>query len=105
SADIRRRDLAESLPTAQIEAEADVRLAALLVEALLRVDQVLAVDHDPLLHLNRPAALLHRQRLGLVRRIARIGYQAELELGGLADHVLERRRVLAARRLNQHAVR
>ena len=50
-ADVLRRDLSEFLPAAQVEAEGDVRLAGLLIEALLRVDKVLAVDHDALLHL------------------------------------------------------
>ena len=89
---------------AQIEAESDVGLAGLLVEALLRVDQILAVDHDALLHRDRPAALLHRQGLDLVRRIAGIGDEPEVELGGLADDLLELRRVLKARHLDQHAV-
>ena len=97
--------MAEFLSAAQIEAETDVRFAGLLVKALLRVDEILAVNHDSLLHLDRAATLLHRQRLGLVRRVAGICDKTELKLGGLADHVLQRRRVLAARRFDQHAVR
>ena len=73
-ADILGRDPAELLSATQVEAEGDVGLAGLLVEALLSVDQVLAVDHHALLHGDRPAALLHRQLLDLVRRIARIGH-------------------------------
>ena len=53
---------------------------------------------------DRPAALLHRQRLDLVRRIARIGDELEVELGGLADDLLELGRVLKPGHLDQHAV-
>ena len=57
----------------------------LLVEALLRVDQILSVNHDALLGTtDRPAALLHGQRLDLVRRVAGVGDELEVELGGLS---------------------
>jgi hypothetical protein len=79
-------------------------LAALLVEALLRVDQISAVDHDALLHADRPAALLHRQRFNLVRRVAGVGDELEVEFGGLADDLLELGGVLKSRHLDQHPV-
>src|SRR5271166_5989982 len=103
-ADVLRSDLPEFLSAAQIEAEGHVRLAGLLVEALLRVDQIFAVDHDALLDLDRPAAFLHWQRLDLIRRIARVGDEPEVELGGLPDDLLELRRVLKPGHLDQHAV-
>ena len=78
AADAIGRDPPEPLRPPEIEFEGYVRLAGLLVEALLGVDQVRAVDHDPLLHGDRPAALLHRQAFHLVRRIAGIGRQLEV---------------------------
>ena len=104
-ADILGRDPPELLPAAQIEAEGDVGLAGLLVEALLGVDQVLAVDHHALLHGDRAAALLHRQRFDLVRRIAGVGDELEVELGGLADDLLELGGVLKPGHLDQHPAR
>ena len=47
---------AELLSAAHIEAEIDDRLAGPLVEARLRVGQILALHHDPLLHRERSAA-------------------------------------------------
>ena len=102
-ADVLGRDLAEALAAAQIEAEIDVGLAGARIEARLRVDEVLARHHHALLHRDR-AALLLRQHLDFARRIAGIGDQAELQLGGRAQQILDLRRVLQARHLDQDAV-
>ena len=102
-ADVLRRHLAESLPAAQVEAEIDVGLAGARVEARLGVGEVFARHHHPLLHRDR-AALHLRQSLDLARRVARIGDEAEFELGGRAEQVLDLGGVLQARHFNDDAV-
>ena len=49
-------------------------------------------------------ALLLGQRLDFARRIAGIGDQAELQLGGGAEQILHLGRVLKARHFDEHAV-
>src|SRR5579883_1853360 len=102
-ADILAGHLAEALAAAQIETEIDVWLAV-LVEARLRVDQVLALHHHPFFDRDRRAAILLRQFLDLVRRLAGLGDEAEFQLGGGAENLLEPGRVLQARHLYQDAV-
>ena len=99
--DVFRRHQPELLRPPQIEAEGHVGLAGLLIEALLGVNQIRAVDHDALLNRDRPPAFLHRQGFDLIWRIAGVRDQLEVELGGLANDLLEPGRVLKARHLDQ----
>ena len=112
-ADVFLRRLCEFARAAGIEAERDDRLAGALVEARLRVGEIAARHQHALLDqigrlrlaravqkivLRRHAAL-HR----LFRRSVRIDH-AEIELGGLAEQLLEPGRILQAGHLDQNAV-
>ena len=85
---------------------------AVLVEALLGVDQLVARDHHPALDRDPPAAVGHRQDLAAGRRAAlrdlrRVGGQVdqlELEPRGLADQALQRLGILDARHLDEDPV-
>ena len=112
-ADVLQRRRAEAAGAGIVEAEGDDRLARALVEAGLGVDQVLAGDDDALLDQIWLTFVLGggstsesaggRLRAPVLRRHRHID-QAEGELGGLADQLLEARRVLQTRHLHQHAV-
>ncbi len=78
-------------------------LAGARIEARLRVDEVLARHHHPLLHRNR-AALLLGKNVEFARGIAGIGDQTELQLGGGAQQILHLRGVLKARHFDQDPV-
>ena len=105
-ADVLGRDLPELLSAAKIEAEVDDRFARALIETGLGIGQVLALYHDALFDgLGAgPAILVERQLLDLGRVRARIADQAELELGGRAEKVLEMLRILQAGHLDQDTV-
>ena len=91
---------------ADVEAEIDDRLAGALVEAGLGVDQVLALHDDALLDGHAwPPSSCGRQRLDVAGRRAGIGDEAELELRGRAEDLLQALRVLQARHLHEDAVR
>ncbi len=104
SSDVLRGDLPELLRAADVEAEVDDRLAAALVEAGLRVGQILALHHDLLLDadLLGLVGLLHL--LGLGGALPRVGDEAELEFRGLAENCLELLGVLQPRHLHDDAI-
>ena len=102
--DILRRDLAEFLRAANIEAEIDDGLAAALVEAGLRVGQILALHHDLLLDAHFAALVGLLQFLGFRGALAGFGDETEFELGGLAKDRLQLLGVLQARHLHDDAV-
>ena len=93
---------------AELKVIDDDRLAV-LVEALLGVDQLVARHHHPALDRDRAGAVGHRQHLAPGRRAAlrdlvRVGGQVdqlELEPRGLADQVLQRLGILDARDLDE----
>ncbi len=103
-ADIVAGHLPEALAAAQVEAEIDVGFAGAAVEAGLRVDEILARHHHALLDRDRARTVRLRQRLVVAGRLAGVGDEPELELGGGAEQVLQLRRVLQARHLDEHAV-
>ena len=97
-----------------VEAEGDDRLAGALVEARLRIGQLLAGDDDALLEKIRLPAfrlgavddLRFRRRPGFQRLLRRHRHvdQPEGQLGGLADEVDELLRIAETRHLHQDAV-
>ena len=107
-ADVGAGHLAEALAAAQVEAEVDDRLARALVEAGLRVGQVLALHHDALLDRIRAGDLPRRvelvEHVDVGRIVAGVGDEAEFELRGRAENFLEAIRVLQARHLHEDAV-
>ena len=106
-ADVLGRHLAELLAAPQVEAEIHHRLAGTLVEAWLGIGQVLALHHHALLDRQRAGALallVIGQLIEVGRVLALIGHQAELELGGRAEDVLQALGVLQARHLDQDTV-
>ena len=120
-ADILLGHQGEALGAGGVEAEGHHRLAGALIEAGLRVDQVLATDQDRALKhigdLRRPLRRAARRTaidqlvadrdlfgLGDLRRVDRGVDQLELELAGLADQLLQPLDVLDAGHLHEHAV-
>ena len=110
-ADIGLRRLGEFARAGRIEAEADDRLAGALVKTRLGVGQVGAGDQHALLDQIFCAALafenlrvLRRTRLRRLLGRHRLIDHAEIELRGLAQNLLQPRRVLQARHLHQDAV-
>ena len=105
AADILRGDIAEFLRAADVEAEIDDRLAAaLLIEAGLRVGQILALHHDLLLDGDLALLIGLVELLDLRRVLARLGDEAEFELRRLAENGLELLGVLQAGHLHEDAV-
>ncbi len=109
-ADVRSRRLGELARAGRIETEADDRFAVALIEAGLGVDQIAAGDEHALLDQELLAAFALenfqiRRRMGLGRLFRAHGLvdHAEVELGGLAEHFLEARRILQAGDLHENA--
>ena len=108
-ADILLSDPAEAAGAGGIEGDVDNR-PAVLVEALLGVDELLAGNHDAALDSNPTVAIGHGQYLAARRRttggdLGRIGIevdQLEFQPGGLADQLLQRLGVLDARDLDEN---
>ena len=98
-----------------VEGDRDDRLVVLLIVALLRVGQLIALDPAQPLDRDRRNAVLGRIGIGhdlAARRGDALGDvggrgggidQLEFELGGLAEQALERRRILEARHLHHDA--
>ena len=114
-ADILLRRPGEALGAGGVEAEGHDRLAGALIEARLRVDQVLAAHQHLLLNHVRdwagcPWSRPARRRAGtcLVSAtccaLARGIDQLEFELAGLADELLQPLDVADAGNLHEHAV-
>ena len=105
--DVLGGDLAELARTRHVEAEIDDRLVGALVETRLRIDEIAARHDHALLDQVRLLPLLLRavEDFGLRRRpsgkrlLHRHGLidQAEVELGGLAEQLLETRACPAIR--------
>jgi hypothetical protein len=110
--DVAARDLAEGDGAAGIELEGDDRLLGLLVEARLGVDEAFAAKRDLLLdefaatvgagqdHVARRGALGFGRRRGHRRM-----HQVKGQTRRTRDDVLEPRRVVEPRHLDQYAIR
>ncbi len=109
-ADILLRRLREFPRTARVEAEADDWFAIALVETRLSVDEIGAGDKHPLLDEKFLVALAVKN-FGILRRVARdcllrrhrLIDHAKIELRGLAENLLQPRRVLQTRHLDENA--
>ncbi len=104
AADVLRRDLAKFQRASGVETEVDDRLAAALVEAHLRVRQILALHHDLLFNGDLPGLIALLELLGLARGLAGVGDKPEFQLRRLAEHFLQLLRILKARHLHDDAV-
>ena len=115
SADVLLRHLGKTPRAVVVETESDDRLAIALIEARLRVGEILARHQHPLLDQVRRLSFglragqnfgFRRHPAALLRLVGRhrLVDHAERQLGGLAEQFLEPRGILQARHLNQHAV-
>ena len=95
--------LSEALRAAHVEAEVDDGLVGAAVEGGLRIHEIAAIDDDATLDRHPVAALfLHRKHVHIGCSL--LGEQAEFELRGAAEKLLETLRVLQTRNLHQNAV-
>ena len=102
--DIFRGDLTKPLAAANVEAEIDDRLLRAAVEAGLRIGQILALHHDPLLD-RQFAGIVHLiQELDIGRVGAGLGDEAEFELCRRAENFLELARILQTGHLDENAI-
>ena len=99
-----RGDLGEAAGAGAVEAERDDRLTRIRIEAGAGIRQAVAGDCDAVFDRIRPAFVVLQHGRRRVRAHCSRDQHMEPHLGGGAEQFAQARRVLRARKLDEHAV-